>query len=502
MDVDDSDDSDFDDYYEPDEYTPDSVALQASGESDPEYFEFICLSLPEVDQLLSETVEALTSRISITPTLAKILLHRWGWNVDLISREFMKSPSDFLIQSHVKPDPSKVRQPPCRTGHDGFVTCAVCLLEQSRHACAGLACGELFCKSCWAMHCEVQISTGTTTGEGLGRGRITCMGDGCNIIAPEDFVLANLSQPRLRERYQVFAFRDYVNSHPQLRFCRRENCRTVIRAKESKPRKVVCSSCGEVFCFQCAEDPHAPSDCATIRQWLVKCADDSETANYISANTKDCPKCNCIIEKNGGCNHMQCSRCKNDFCWMCLGDWKNHGSEYYDCSRYKENPNIAKENELTKAREALKKYIFYYERWDNHAKSLRLEEQTLQKIKQRMEEKAMLDLQVADKEGTWIDWQYLLDAAALLAKCRYTLKYTYPYAYYMESDARKALFEFQQAQLEAEIENLSWKIERAEIYQRGDILNQMDVAEKRRSTMLKDFFCQPATAIPPSRSVR
>ncbi len=42
-------------------------------------------------------------------------------------------------------------------------------------------------------------------------------------------------------------------------------------------------------------------------------------------------------------------------------------------------------------------------------------------------------------EGTWIDWQCLLDAAGLLARCRYTLQYTYPYAYYMEAGPRKEL---------------------------------------------------------------
>ena len=46
-----------------------------------------------------------------------------------------------------------------------------------------------------------------------------------------------------------------------------------------------------------------------------------------------CPKCNICIEKNGGCNHMQCYHCKHDFCWMCLGNWRTHGSEYYECSR-------------------------------------------------------------------------------------------------------------------------------------------------------------------------
>ena len=52
-------------------------------------------------------------------------------------------------------------------------------------------------------------------------------------------------------------------------------------------------------------------------------------------------------------------------------------------------------------------------------------------------------------------------------QCRYTLQYTYPYAYYLEKGARKNWFESEQAQLEAEVENLSWKVERAEITDRG-----------------------------------
>lgn len=41
------------------------------------------------------------------------------------------------------------------------------------------------------------------------------------------------------------------------------------------------------FSFKCGIDYHAPTDCDTIKKWLTKCADDSETANYISAHTKD-----------------------------------------------------------------------------------------------------------------------------------------------------------------------------------------------------------------------
>lgn len=71
--------------------------------------------------------------------------------------------------------------------------------------------------------------------------------------------------------------------------------------------------------------------------------------------------------------------------------------------------------------------------WENHSKSLKLEEQTLEGIKMRINNKVM------NASGTWIDWQHLFEAASLLARCRYTLQYTYPYAYYMESSPRKEL---------------------------------------------------------------
>jgi ariadne-2 len=164
---------------------------------------------------------------------------------------------------------------------------------------------------------------------------------------------------------------------------------------------------------------------------------------------------------------------------MCLRDWNLHGSENYACSRYEENRHIALEPAQTQARKVLKKYLHYFGRWENHPKSLRMKEDTLQKIKTR------INIKLMNTCGRWIDWLYLFDAASVLAKCRYTLQYTYPCAYYMESCFRKELFEYQQGQLEAEVENLSWKIERAETTDRCDIENQMKIAEKRKITVLK-----------------
>ncbi len=40
--------------------------------------------------------------------------------------------------------------------------------------------------------------------------------------------------------------------------------------------------------------------------WEEKTQGDSETRNWIMANTKPCPKCQKPVEKNGGCNHVTC----------------------------------------------------------------------------------------------------------------------------------------------------------------------------------------------------
>ncbi|XP_070957127.1 uncharacterized protein [Macaca nemestrina] len=76
-----------------------------------------------------------------------------------------------------------------------------------------------------------------------------------------------------------------------------------------------------------------------LKKWIKKCDDDSETSNWIAANTKECPKCHVTIEKDGGCNHMVCrnQNCKAEFCWVCLGPWEPHGSAWYNCNRYNED---------------------------------------------------------------------------------------------------------------------------------------------------------------------
>lgn len=112
--------------------------------------------------------------------------------------------------------------------------------------------------------------------------------------------------------------------------------------------------------------------------WRVKNSSESENINWILANTKTCPKCQKPIEKNQGCNHITCKMCAYEFCWLCSGVWSDHNVKtggYYGCNKYEElkkqgNKKIVRqEKKSSQAKNELSKYMFYFERYNNHDKA-------------------------------------------------------------------------------------------------------------------------------------
>ena len=42
-----------------------------------------------------------------------------------------------------------------------------------------------------------------------------------------------------------------------------------------------------------------------------------------------CPNCGVLIQKNGGCKHMVCGKCKYEFCWLCLGSYYSYSHDVH-----------------------------------------------------------------------------------------------------------------------------------------------------------------------------
>lgn len=54
---------------------------------------------------------------------------------------------------------------------------------------------------------------------------------------------------------------------------------------EGEGKFVTCGQ-GHSFCLECKHEAHAPASCDVVKTWLQKCDDDSETFNWLSANTQ------------------------------------------------------------------------------------------------------------------------------------------------------------------------------------------------------------------------
>ncbi|TPX75898.1 hypothetical protein CcCBS67573_g02826 [Chytriomyces confervae] len=190
-----------------------------------------------------------------------------------------------------------------------------------------------------------------------------------------------------------------------------------------------------------------------VKLWLKKCADDSETANWISANTKECEKCQSTIEKNGGCNHMTCRKCKYEFCWVCMGPWTDHGTQWYNCNRFDEKAGIDARDNQAKSRALLERYLHYFNRYANHELSAKLDKDLSEKIELKMQEMQKTS------DMSWIQVQFMKSAKETLLEARNTLKWTYSFAYYLTRSNTTLLFEDNQRDLEMAVEQLSGLLE-------------------------------------------
>lgn len=262
--------------------------------------------------------------------------------------------------------------------------------------------------------------------------------------------------------------------------------------------KISIVSClkGHQFCYDCQYENHLPCPCWVVKHWIKKCEDDSETAHWIEANTHACPKCNASIEKNGGCNHMSCSTCKYQFCWICLGDWQIHGTQYYKCNQFDPETKETIELNQRQKRQSLQRYLHYYKRFSVHESSMKGDIKTLDMVNDKMRIFMEEQLKNNSTNLSWIDIQFLQDAFKALTNGRKTLKWAYCFIFYLSSTAYADVFEQVQEYLNKVVEDLSKIFEElnekknqdrsTELIMRNkqDIINLTNLAIKRQKTLI------------------
>lgn len=221
-----------------------------------------------------------------------------------------------------------------------------------------------------------------------------------------------------------------------------------------------CTRCLENTCFNCGLTYHLPTTCNLLAMWMQKASDDSETFNWIQANTRQCPKCGVNIEKNQGCNHMVCrnGQCKHEFCWLCLKEWTPHGSSWFKCELIGEiDPEAEKKiAKASSSKNQLERYLYFFNLFDSHRQSLKFES----KLRENCQKKISAVQQRFDIN--FIETTFLAAAAKTLCICRKTLMFAYSFGYYLASgtnELHSQLFVDNMNDLHLATEDLSFLLE-------------------------------------------
>eukprot|EP01137_Pigoraptor_chileana_P012307 Opistho-2@64559 len=216
----------------------------------------------------------------------------------------------------------------------GEFTCEVCYADKPGAQCFQFAeCRHIYCRECVSMFFTTQINDGLVT-------RLRCPSTGCtSIAAPHD--VKSLVTPDLYQKYDRLLLQQTLNEMGCVYTCPRKACQSVVLC-EKEQSMAVCGSCGHAFCNLCDHAWHGVSPCLGAltgvlelyakagreerarlekrygAKRLREALEDRETRTWMTENSKPCPSCRTAIEKNDGCNKMECTKCHAYFCWLCM----------------------------------------------------------------------------------------------------------------------------------------------------------------------------------------
>jgi len=267
-------------------------------------------------QTQSQTQTQTQTAIQIAPTVVVKALSEEEYSRVLISQRLQKEKQ--LESSKILPTQ----------------LCTICFSDYPMDQIYTLdSCSHKYCITCLADWITSKITDAQVKS-------IVCPDPRCHTEVLHSEVYQIVKEKSVLDKYEKFTLQRALESIPDLRWCPRPGCgNAMIGGADTLLMRCSNPTCMFSFCFNCKEQWHADASCAQYQAWKRDSVSGEKTAQqWIRQNTKNCPTCLSPIEKNGGCNHMTCSKCHYEFCWICLQHYtSNHFSGRYSsggCAQY------------------------------------------------------------------------------------------------------------------------------------------------------------------------
>jgi hypothetical protein len=143
-----------------------------------------------------------------------------------------------------------------------------------------------------------------------------------------------------------------------------------------------------------------------------------------------------------------------------MNEWKAHGNAtggYYKCNKFEEEKKTGKLDKKLKkqnsAKDELAKYMFFYDRFQNHE----IANKHALKLKPKFQ--TIVNRLSNEKNYPIAELEFIVEGLEEVIRSRKILAWTYAYGYYLDDSNDKELFEDMQTQLEKNCEILHQLLE-------------------------------------------
>ncbi|KOC63990.1 E3 ubiquitin-protein ligase RNF19A [Habropoda laboriosa] len=206
------------------------------------------------------------------------------------------------------------------SSENGLMKCPLCFAELPVEFFPVVqSCHHRSCYDCFQQYLKFQISES--------RVNIACP-ECLEPLHPNDIRMILNDQTQL-EKYEDFMVRRVLAVEPDARWCPAPDCSfAVIASGCASCPKLRCErpGCDSYFCYHCKARWHPNQTCDAARAQRTQYYERSSSLSFSQSDSqhkddiKPCPRCEVLIVKmdDGSCNHMICSVCGAEFCWLCM----------------------------------------------------------------------------------------------------------------------------------------------------------------------------------------
>jgi hypothetical protein len=196
-------------------------------------------------------------------------------------------------------------------------TCDICFDE---NLSIQLSCGHEYCLDCLSEHIKARLSENDCD--------IKCPSRECKKQIEQKDIQELMRDPKVMQKIDTLQLKRWLASQKNVKHCPTANCNFSFINEKTEQHTMRCPECKKDFCGLCAFAHSRNITCKEAEEnrntTTNASAAEKATEQWKKNNTKPCPRCNATIEKNDGCNHMTCSKCRHEFCWLCSGNWRGH----------------------------------------------------------------------------------------------------------------------------------------------------------------------------------